>query len=65
MTVQIPYNSSIWRVWVNGETHARVGDRVTPKSKEMLSKYQPVNQKVKMKERKEIIIWRWCDLTGV
>ena len=64
MIVQIPYNSSIWRVWVNGETHGRVGDRVTPKSKEMLNKYQSVNQNVKIKERKEIKRWGWCGLIG-
>ena len=64
MTVKIPYNSGIWRVWINGETHGRVGDRVTPESKKMFNKYQPINQNVKMKKRKEMMIWLWCGLTG-
>ena len=29
MTIRIPYNSSISRVWVNGETHDRFGDKVS------------------------------------
>ena len=33
------------------ERHIVELERVTPKSKEMLNKCQPVNQKVKMKER--------------
>ena len=47
LTVRIPYNSSIWRVWVNGETHNRIGDKVIPEFKEMLNKYQSVNLKIK------------------
>ena len=45
MTFRIPYNGGIWRVWVNGVTHGKVGDRVTPESKEMINKYQPLNIK--------------------
>ena len=37
-------------------THGKVGDRVTPESKKMFNKYQPINQNVKMKERKEMMI---------
>ena len=29
MTIRIPYNSGISRVWVNGETHDRFGDEVS------------------------------------
>ena len=46
MTVRIPYNGGIWRVWVNRETHGRVGDRVTLESKEMINICQPVNLKI-------------------
>ena len=28
VTIRIPYNSGISRVWVNGETHNRFGDKV-------------------------------------
>ena len=28
MTIRIPYDSSILRVWINGETHNRFGDKV-------------------------------------
>ena len=52
MTIRIPFNSSIWRVWVNGETHNRVGDRVTSEFKKRLNKCQSINQKIKKKERK-------------
>ena len=45
MIVRIPYNGDIWRVWVNGETHGRIGDRVTPESMEMINKCQPINLK--------------------
>ena len=29
MTIKIPYNSGISRVWVNGETHDKFGDKVS------------------------------------
>ena len=29
MTIRIPYNSGISRVWVNGKTHDRFGDKVS------------------------------------
>ena len=51
-TIRIPYNSGIWRVWVNEETYDRIGDRVTLEFKEMLNKCQPVNLKIKNKIRK-------------
>ena len=52
--IEIPYNKSIWRVWVNvnGETHDRVEDNVTPEFKNRLNKCQLVNQKIKKKENK-------------
>ena len=52
VTIRIPYNSGISRVWVNGETHDRYGDKVTPKFKKRLNKWQSVKQKIKKKERK-------------
>ena len=54
MIIEIPYNKSIRRVWVNvnGETHDRVEDNVTPEFKNRLNKCQLVNQKIKKKERK-------------
>ena len=52
MTVIIPYNRGIWRVWVNDETHNRVGDKVTSEFKEMLNKCQLINQNIKMKDKK-------------
>ena len=54
MTLRIPYNSGISKVWVNGETHNRFGDKVTPKFKKRLNKWQSVKQKIKKKERKKI-----------
>ena len=45
VTIKIPYNSSIWRVWVNGETHDRIGDRVKLEFKQMLNKCQLVSLK--------------------
>ena len=29
MTIRIPYNNSMSRVWVNRETHDRFGDKVS------------------------------------
>ena len=29
VTIRIPYNSDISRVWINGETHDRFGDKVS------------------------------------
>ena len=52
MTIRISYNNSVWRVWVNGETHNRVGDRVISEFKKRLNKCQSINQKIKKKERK-------------
>ena len=51
VTIKLPYNSSIWEVWVNGEKHDRVRDRVEPKFKEMLNKYQLINQKNKKQKK--------------
>ena len=45
VTIRILYNNGIWRVWVNGEIHSKVGNTVIPKFKEMLNKCQLVNQK--------------------
>ena len=47
VTIKIPYNSGIWRVWVNGEAHDRIRDRVTLEFKKVLNKCQPVNLKIK------------------
>ena len=44
VTIRILYNNSIWRVWANGETYSKVGNRVTPEFKEMLNKCQLVNK---------------------
>ena len=52
VTIRIPYNSGIWRVWVNGEAHDRIRDRVTLVFKKVLNKCQPVNLKIKNKIRK-------------
>ena len=52
MTIRIPYNSGISRVWVNGETHNSFGDKVTLEFKKRLNKSQSVKQKIKKKERK-------------
>ena len=38
VTIRIPYNSGISRVWVNGETPDRFGDKVTPKFKKRINK---------------------------
>ena len=45
VTIRIPYNNDIWRVWANGETHSKVGNRVTLAFKEMLNKCLLVNKK--------------------
>ena len=50
MTLRIPYNSGVLRVWVNGETHGRFGDKVTSKFMKGLNKWQLVKQKIKKKE---------------
>ena len=55
MTLRILYNSDISRVWVNGETHDRFRDKVTPKFKKRLNKWQLVIKKNK-KERKKIVL---------
>ena len=59
VTVKISYNSSIWRVWVNGKTHDRVEDRVILEFKEMLNKCQPVNLKIKNENK----CWHGVDVT--
>ena len=43
VTIRIPYNNGIWRICANGETNSKVGNKVTPKFKEMLNKCQLVN----------------------
>ena len=57
MTIRISYDSGISRVWVNGETHDRFGDKVTPEFKKRLNKWQLVKIKIKKKERKLMITW--------
>jgi len=53
VTLRIPYNSGISKVWVNGETHDRFGDKVTPKFKKRLNKWQSVKQKIKRKKERK------------
>ena len=57
VTIRIPYNSGISRVWINGETHDRFRDKVTPEFKKRLNKWQLVKIKIKKKERKLMITW--------
>ena len=52
MTIRIPYNSGISRVWVNRETPDRIGDKVTLEFKKKIHKQQSVKQKIKNKEGK-------------
>ena len=47
MIIRIPYNKSIRRVWVKGKTHDRVEDRVIPKFKKILNKFQSIKKKKK------------------
>ena len=51
MTLRIPYNG-VSRVWINGETHDRFGDKATSKFMKRLNKWQSIKQKIKKKERK-------------
>ena len=72
MNIKIPYNSGILRVWVNGETHGRVKDRVTHESKELLKKlshWRPCQSICgertigNLKRKKwEVRRWRDCNL---
>ena len=39
MTLRIPYND-VSRVWINGETHDRFGDKVTSKFMKRLNKWR-------------------------
>ena len=52
MTLRIPYNSGVSRVWVNGETRDKFGDKVIFIFMKGLNKWQSVKQKIKKKERK-------------
>ena len=52
MTLRIPYNSGVSRVWFNGEIHDRFEDKVTSKFMKRLNKWQSIKQKIKKKERK-------------
>ena len=53
MTIRIPYNSGISRVWINGETHDRFGNKVTLEFKKRLNKKQAIKQnKTKQNKKK-------------
>ena len=39
VTIRIPYNSGIRRVWVNEETHDKIGNKVTLEFKNIVISY--------------------------
>ena len=39
VTIRIPYNNGIWRVWVNEETHDKIGNKVTLEFKNIVISY--------------------------